>query len=101
MNDPREEFKILPLSEPIDAHEEKGLTELKLYRPKGKDLRKINIADLQTISYPDMMKYIEVCGRIPSSSVDMMDGADVVAGAKIIQDFLTNSRPTGKTSAPN
>ena len=93
-----EETKTIKLTKPIQAHGE-TIDEMVVKRPTGKDLFDLDAMDTTKPSFKDMVRVVQVCQKIPLSSVKEMDGGDVMAVAKVLYDFLGSSQEPGESSA--
>ncbi len=86
----------LKLIHPIEGSEGTETTELKFRRPKAKDIRGVDLENL------DMDGVVAICKKIivgePPMLVDEIDLADLVPLAELVADFLEGGPTTGKTT---
>lgn len=68
------------------------IAALQLHRLKGRDMRAMDNAKGPGSI---VLALIAASARLPPSTVEMMDGADVTAVGEIVADFLGGSLPTG------
>lgn len=72
------------------------ITELTLNRLKGGDTRRVmNARDKGTGEF--IATLVGACARIPPSTFEQLDGADITAAMEIAGAFLGSAPPTSKT----
>lgn len=75
---------IIPLKTPVMAFGEE-INELKLRRPKGKDLRAITSTNPMGM----MLELIAAIADVPPSTVDMIDAEDIMTLAQVVAPFFS------------
>lgn len=84
----------LALQHPINV-EGSDVTELQIRRPKLKDLKGLNLADLESLSGEALIQLISSLAEIPPSSAEQIDVADFDAIGDMIQSFFPEPKKTG------
>lgn len=88
--------KVYQLIHPF-SFGKREVTELEFRRPKGKELRKLNIGNGE-LSMNDLINLAgDLCGE-PPAFMDEIDAEDVIEIAGMVGDFLGSSQQTGKTA---
>jgi len=82
----------IELSEPIEWGKDNTITELKLRRPKGKDLK--NLSSEPTMG--ELLSVAQRCAGVPKTVMDDLDGADAMEVVEVIGDFLDSGQKTGR-----
>lgn len=88
--------KTLKLKFPIVGSEGTETTELTFRRPKAKDLRGIDLLNLNLDGILDIAK--KVLENDAPLLIDEIDMADVVPLSELIADFLESGPESGKTT---
>ncbi len=76
------------------------VSQLTLRRVKGKEFRQINLTALAEKG-DALLAVIGQLAAIPPSSLDQLDGSDIVTLGEVVTGFFKHGRATGAGSSPN
>ena len=85
----RAKFLPLKLQYPIE-YGDTLIQELSIRRPKGKQLRRLNLDELDKAPLDLLMNLLADLAGQPSEMIDEMEIEDLMAGVEIITGFLSS-----------
>jgi len=82
---------VVPLAYPIDWGDE-TISELRLRRPKGKDLEHMSAEP----TMKELMMVAQKCAKVPRRVIEELDSEDVMELVEAVADFLESGQRTGR-----
>lgn len=91
MNRP-DRFKTLPLQYPVEFGDTL-ISELKFRRPRGKELRRLNLGMLDNPDFDFLMNLGADLSAQDPKVFDLMEAEDVISSIELVTDFLHAINP--------
>jgi len=82
-----DKFKTLVLQSPVE-YGDTLITELKLRRPRGKNLRRLNLEELENAGLDIMMNLVADLSGQPPQVIDLLEMEDVFAAVEMVGGFF-------------